>query len=74
MMQVILLTIALLGIAFLGMAFNLIIRKKRFPETHVGHNKEMHKRGIVCAKTWDKLEQKKAKEELRFKNVSLSKN
>lgn len=70
-MKVILLTIVLLGIAFLGMAFNIVIRKKRFPETHVGHNKEMRKRGIVCAKTMDKLEQKKAREQFRYKKLTL---
>ncbi len=72
-MKVILLTILLLGIAFLGMGFNIIIRKKLFPETHVGHNKEMQKRGIICAKTMHKLEQKKAKEQLRFQNLTLAK-
>ena len=71
-MEVVLLAIALLGLAFLGMAFNIVFRKKKFPETHVGHNKEMKKRGIVCAKTMDKMEQKKAKEALRFKNVHLA--
>ncbi len=73
MIQVILLTIIILSIALVGMAFNLIFRKKRFPETHVGHNREMHKRGIVCAKTMHKMEQKKANEELRYKNLSVIK-
>jgi len=72
-MKIVLLTIALLGLAFLGMGINVLFRKKEFPDTHVGHNKEMKKRGIVCAKTMDKMEQNKAKEAIRFKNLSLVK-
>jgi uncharacterized Rossmann fold enzyme len=68
-MEVVLLAIALLGLAFLGMAFNIVVRKKAFPDTHVGHNKDMKKKGIVCAKTMDKMEQKKVKEEFKFKNI-----
>lgn len=70
-MEVVLLAIALLGIAFLGMAFNIVFRKKRFPETHVGHNRDMRKLGIVCAKTMDKIERKKVKEEQRYKKIKL---
>jgi len=73
MMKIVLLTIALLGIAFVGMGVNILFRKKEFPDTHVGHNKEMKKRGIVCAKTMDKMEQNKAKAEIRYKNLSLVK-
>jgi len=73
MIKVFLLTLAIVGIAFIGMAFNLIFRKKMFPDTHVGHNKEMKKKGIVCAKTMDKMEQAKAKEAIRFKNLTLVK-
>jgi hypothetical protein len=72
-MEIVLLTLALLGLAFLGMAFNIVFRKKRFPETHVGHNKDMRKLGIVCAKTMDKMEQKKVKEDQRFKGMKLAK-
>ncbi len=73
MIRVILLTIVILSIALVGMSFNILFRKKRFPETHVGHNKEMRKRGIVCAKTMHKMEQKKANEGLQYKNLSMIK-
>ncbi|MFA6400749.1 MAG: hypothetical protein WCX31_03870 [Salinivirgaceae bacterium] len=73
MIKVFLLTTVILSIALVGMAFNILFRNKRFPETHVGHNKEMHKRGIICAKTMHKIEQKKANEGLRYKNLSLIK-
>jgi len=70
-MEVLLLAIALIGLGFLGMAFNIVFRKKRFPETHVGHNKEMRKIGVVCAKTMDRMERKKVKDELKFKKIKV---
>lgn len=73
-MKIILLSLFILGIGILGMAFNIVFRKKRFPDTHVGHNKEMRKRGIVCAQTMDKIEQKKAKQETQFKKMRLVKS
>ena len=69
MLQIIFLSIGLLAIAFIGMGFNIFFRKKRFPETHIGHNKDMRKLGIVCAQTMDKIEQKKVKKENKYKNV-----
>jgi hypothetical protein len=35
----------------------------------VVHKKDRKKKGIVCAKNMDKLEQKKVKEEFKFKNI-----
>lgn len=69
MLQVLLITIVLLAIATLGLGVNVFIRKRKFPNTHIGGNKEMIKRGIYCAKTLDKIEQKKAIEEVRLKNL-----
>ncbi len=52
--KLLLLTIALVTIALLGLAFKIIfIRGGRFPETHVGRNKEMARRGIKCAQSID---------------------
>lgn len=67
------LTAAIVGIAMIGLCFNLVFRKKPFPETHVGHNKEMKKRGIMCVKAMDALEQKKAweKENSKFANLKI---
>ncbi len=73
-MEIVLLATVILGIGIAGMAFNIVFRKKRFPETHVGHNKDMRKMGITCAQTMDKIEQRKAKEEGRFKKVKLVSN
>ncbi|MFN2314047.1 MAG: hypothetical protein ABR531_06290 [Bacteroidales bacterium] len=36
------------------MAISILVKPKgRFPDTHVGHNKEMRKRGITCAQHTD---------------------
>lgn len=74
-MEVVLLALGLVGLAFLLIGFNIFLRKKPFPDTHVGHNKEMKKRKIVCAKTMDRKERAKVKLEEwnknRFKNVRL---
>jgi hypothetical protein len=54
-LKLLLVVLALLGIVFIGFAIRiLIIKNGKFPEIHVGHNKEMRKRNIHCAKTIDK--------------------
>lgn len=69
MIKILLLSLVFISIAFLALGVNIFIRKKKFPHTHIGGNKEMAKRGIYCAKTFDKIEQKKVKEEIRLKNL-----
>lgn len=49
-MEVFLAALLLLGIGVLGMCFNIIVRKKDFPQTEIGSNEEMRKRGILCMK------------------------
>ena len=71
--KIILLAIVIVGIAFVGLGINIVTSKKRkFPNIHIGSNPNMQKRGISCAQTFDKIEQAKAKRELRFKELSLS--
>lgn len=43
-------TLILTAIIFLGIRI-LLKRNGRFPDTHVGHNREMRKRGITCARS-----------------------
>lgn len=51
-LQILILSLVIVGIAFAGLAFNILFKKNgKFPETGVGHNPEMQKRGITCAKT-----------------------
>lgn len=70
-MKVILLALGLIGMATLLLGFNIFFRKKAFPDSHVSHNKEMKKRGIVCAKKMDRIEQQKVNDEIRFKNLTI---
>ncbi len=71
MAATLLLTLIVVGIALIGLSFNLIFRKKPFPETHISHNKEMKKRGIMCVKAMDAIEQKKAHESSENKYTNL---
>ena len=73
MLEVLLISIVLVAIAVLGLGVNVIIRKKKFPHTHIGGNKEMVKRGIYCTKTMDKIEYNKTKKEIKYKNLSHAK-
>ena len=49
MIQVFITVTVLIALAVLGLAVGIIIKGK-FPETHAGHNAEMKKLGISCAK------------------------
>ncbi len=64
-------TLFIIGIAIIGLSFNILFRKKPFPETHVGHNKEMRKRGIMCVKSMDAQEQKKGWAQQKGKYAKL---
>ena len=49
--------VAVLGLGVLGLCFNIIFRKKDFPQFDVGSNEEMRRRGITCYKDVDAAEQ-----------------
>ena len=50
-LNILVLTVVLLSLAFLGLALNILVKKNgHFPEHHIGHNREMKKLGINCAK------------------------
>ncbi len=72
-MELIAITLGLVIIAVLLLAFNIIFRKKTFPNTHVGQNKGLKQKGISCANSYDKIERNKVKEELRLKQLSFIK-
>lgn len=53
-LAVILASVVLVGLCVFGLCFNIIFKKDgRFPDSEVGHNKEMRKRGIVCMREED---------------------
>jgi hypothetical protein len=67
-----LVVLTLVSLAFAGMGIRILLKRNgQFPETHVGHNKEMRKRGITCVKTWDKLEQKIARKAVDYSKLRL---
>ena len=50
-MKLFLLAIAIVALCVFGLCFNIIFRKDgKFPDGEIAHNKELRKRGIVCAK------------------------
>lgn len=65
-LTVLILAAALIGIGIIGMAIKLFFDKtKKILNMHIGSNKDMKARGISCAQSWDKMEQKKVKDEVR---------
>lgn len=55
-MQLIIISLIVVGIAVFLLSFNIIFRKDgKFPETEIGHNKEMRRRGLMCAKSEEKI-------------------
>ena len=61
-LQVLLLSIILLSFAFFAFAIKIMFSKKsEFPETRIGHNKELRKRKIYCIKTEQKIIDKNIK-------------
>ncbi len=53
-LQLLLLSGIILLISVAGLGIRILIKKNgRFPQTHVGRNKEMAKRGISCAQSID---------------------
>ncbi len=56
--KLLLITVVLVAIVFVLMAISIIIKKNgKFPNLHIGSNKDMQKRGISCATTQDRQAQ-----------------
>ena len=49
-MEILIAAVVLVGFAVFIMCFNIIFRKKPFPDGEIEHNQELRKRGIICAK------------------------
>lgn len=51
-LTMLLLSIGILTLAFIGLGVSIFFKKNgKFPETGVGHNPEMRKLGLNCAKS-----------------------
>ena len=59
MLNGLLVTLIIVGISMAFLAIKLIVKKNgRFPNTHIGHNAAMRKRGITCVQSMDAMERK----------------
>ncbi|NEW83823.1 MAG: hypothetical protein GZ094_15850 [Mariniphaga sp.] len=73
-LKVILIAIALVSTAILALSIRIVLVKDgKFPETHISRNPEMKKKGILCVKAMDRMEQAKAEIQNRYKNVTVLK-
>ena len=58
-LKILLLSIVLLAGVVALLAIRILLQKDgKFPHTHIGGNRDMARRGIFCASTQDKIEQK----------------
>lgn len=52
--KLIILSLGLVAVAIAFLGIRILLKSNgRFPDTHVGHNREMQKRGIKCAQETD---------------------
>jgi len=73
-LKVILIAIALVSTAILALSIRIVLVKDgKFPETHISRNPEMKKKGILCVKSMDRMEQAKAEIQNRYENVTVLK-
>lgn len=60
MLETLLIVIVIVGISVLLLGVKVFFtRNGKFPNTHIGGNKALSKKGITCAKTDDKMAQAK---------------
>lgn len=61
-LKLIFISVILIALAFVGFGVQVFFsKKKKFPDTKIGHNSEMKKRKIYCPQTADKIARKKLK-------------
>ncbi len=73
-LKIVLITIALVSTAILALSIRIVLVKDgKFPETHISKNPEMKKKGILCVKGMDQMEQAKSELQNRYKNVTVVK-
>jgi len=69
-LKVILLAVVVMALVVVGLAIQILFKKGgKFPNTHIGSNSYMKANGVSCVQTYDKIEQAKARKELRIKQV-----
>lgn len=72
-MKVFLITIILVGLCVFGLCFNIIFKKDgKFPDGEIAHNKELKKRGIMCASAEEKILWSKKNKKIKRDRSSCS--
>lgn len=70
--QTFIIVLIVLVVSVAGLATNILLKKNgQFPNTHVGSNPNMIKKGLICAKRFDAQEQAAAKKKDRYKNLKM---
>ncbi|MBN2610631.1 MAG: hypothetical protein JXB00_03665 [Bacteroidales bacterium] len=76
MLKLLFVSLVLVSIAFILIGFNIFFLKKKFPETSVGHNKNMKAKGIKCARCEELSNHKnnRKKTEINYKEMKMAMN
>jgi len=73
-LKVVMFAVVIIGLVIIGLATQIIFKKGgKFSNTPIGSNKYMKDRGVTCARTFDKMEQVKARKANRFNELILGK-
>jgi len=71
-LKIVLLAMVIVALFMAALGITMLIRKNgKAINYHIGSNQHMKDRGVTCAQTYDKMEQAKARKELRFKELTL---
>lgn len=71
-MNFMLIVLAIVLGSFLFLGFNIFFRKKSFPETEIGRNREMRKLGLACPKGEEKRLYGKSKPTVKINPEDLT--
>jgi hypothetical protein len=64
--EILIASVIIILISFLLLGFNIFFMKRRFPETSVGHNRDMKKLGIHCVKCEEQKKYRHEKNKFRL--------
>lgn len=60
MLPTIFITLCIIAISVVLLGIKILVKKDgRFPQTHISGNNALRKKGIVCAKSMDRQDQKR---------------
>lgn len=72
-LKIILLAVILIALSIAGLAIKILLTKGgKFPNTHISGNKYLRQKGIYCMQTQDRIEQKKARNEVNYKTLTFT--